>query len=57
MGRENYVEYWWGIIFEKKKIVHLKERGDGRATRKWVLVGMGGGWNWLRFMSNGRLWY
>jgi hypothetical protein len=40
---------------------HLKDRGDGRLTVRCILrryvVKMGGGWNWLRILSNGGLWY
>jgi hypothetical protein len=32
---------------------------DFRATylRRRYVMRMGGGWNWLRIMSSGRLWY
>jgi hypothetical protein len=41
---------------------HLDDREvDGRIILRLILgkyvVRMAGGWNWLRIVSNGRLWY
>jgi hypothetical protein len=40
---------------------HSEDGGDGSVTLIWILeswvVRMGDGWNWLRIVSNGRLWY
>jgi hypothetical protein len=38
---------------------YWKQQGKGRLNcimGKWV-VRMGGGWNWLRIVCSGRLWY
>jgi hypothetical protein len=42
--------------------VHFEDREtDGKITLKWTLkksiVRMEGGWNWLRIVFNGGLWY
>jgi hypothetical protein len=41
---------------------HLRSReGDARITLRWILerlvMRIGAGWNWLRIIFNGRLWY
>jgi hypothetical protein len=48
-----------GKYHEKQTLGRL--RRGGRIAVKWIfgkwVVRMGGGWNWLRIMSNGGLWY
>jgi len=46
----------------KLEKLHSEDRERiGRMTLSWILgrqiVRMGGGWNWLRIVSSGRLWY
>jgi hypothetical protein len=41
--------------------VQFKDQGEGRTTLRWFfgrqVVRIGGGWNWLRLVSNNRLRY
>jgi hypothetical protein len=44
-----------------RTVISKVNKGDWGKTQKCVsgkyVVRMGGGWNWLRIVSNGRLWY
>jgi hypothetical protein len=49
-----HIKFWLGNI-------HLKDQGDRWVTLNWFFerqdVRMGGGWNWLKIVSCGGLWY
>jgi hypothetical protein len=54
-----HTQYLWRNLLEN---THLEDKEeDRRITLKWILgrqtKRMGGGWNWLRIISNGRICY
>jgi hypothetical protein len=53
IGRQEvdlHAGFWCGTLLED-------HNGDGSMNLKKFVVRMEGGWNWLRIVSNGRLWY
>jgi hypothetical protein len=62
---------WHGDVKNPYKVIFRRPHGEqpvGRQRREWTrniqmdffckrVVRMGGGWNWLRIVPNGGLWY
>jgi hypothetical protein len=53
------IAFCWGILLESGHLenqIRDRRMSLGSILSKWF-IRMGGGWNWLRIVSNGGLWY